>query len=46
MILARAILVLCFAALFAQSGDMPPTPVAQQTEEFAVKARREGQVGP
>jgi hypothetical protein len=46
MILAKAILVPCFAALFAQSGDMPPTPVAKQTEPFAVKARREGQVGP
>jgi hypothetical protein len=46
MILAKAILILRFAALFAQSGDVPPTPVATQTEEFAVKAHREGQAGP
>ncbi|HEY1468875.1 MAG TPA: hypothetical protein VGF61_07510 [Candidatus Acidoferrum sp.] len=45
MICPKTILVLCFAALFAQRADMPPTPVARQTEEFALKARREGHVG-
>jgi hypothetical protein len=46
MFWTKTILVLCFAAFFAQSGDMPPIPVTRQTEEFARKARREGQVGP
>jgi hypothetical protein len=41
-----AILVLGLTAFFVQSGDMPPVPVAKQTEEFALKARREGQLGP
>jgi hypothetical protein len=45
MSLAKTILILCFAGVFAQSGDMPPTPVSKQMEEFALKARREGQVG-
>jgi hypothetical protein len=40
-----AILVLGLTAFFVQSGDMPPVPVAKQTEEFALKARREGQPG-
>jgi hypothetical protein len=45
MFWTKTILVLCFAAFFPQSGDMPPTPVTTQTEEFALKARRDGQAG-
>jgi len=41
----KTILVLCFAVFFPQSGDMPPTPVTKQTEEFALRARHEGLVG-
>ena len=44
MILAKAIFVLCFAALFAQSGDMPPTPVAKKTDEFAAKRAAKGKL--
>ena len=46
MVWTKTILILCFAAFFAQSGDMTPVPVTKQTEEFALKARRDGQVGP
>jgi hypothetical protein len=45
MFWTKTILVLGLTAFFAQSGDMPPVPVAKQTEEFALKARREGQLG-
>jgi hypothetical protein len=45
MFRTKTILVLGLTAFFAQSGDMPPVPVAKQTEEFALKARREGQLG-
>jgi hypothetical protein len=46
MFWTKAILVLCLAAFFAQSGDVPPIPVTKQAEELALKARREGQAGP
>jgi hypothetical protein len=45
MFWTKTIVVLGLTAFFAQSGDMPPVPVAKQTEEFALKARREGQPG-
>jgi hypothetical protein len=45
MFWTKTIVVLGLTAFFAQSGDMPPVPVARQTEEFALKARREGQPG-
>jgi hypothetical protein len=37
MIWTKTILVVYFAAFFAQTTDMPPVPVAKQTEDFALK---------
>jgi hypothetical protein len=45
MFWTKTILVLGLTAFFAQSGDMPRVRVAKQMEEFALKARREGQPG-
>jgi hypothetical protein len=41
----KNLLILIFVASFAQNVHMPPIPVTKQLEEFALKARREGQVG-
>jgi hypothetical protein len=46
MVWSKTIRIFSFAAFFAQGGDMTPVPVTRQTEEFALMARREGQVGP
>jgi hypothetical protein len=42
---SNTILILGFAGFFAQNVDLSPTPVSKPLEEFAHKARREGQAG-